>query len=359
MRLTRQIRLGLAGLAALLLALAPPIFLAGLAAVPAAGQDPEEPEQPVVVEWAPDGQVLLSNNGLLARFDLNSDREELLDDSVITFALSPPAAGEARLAVASLRGLALRAYPDGKKQPAVELPLSDSGAAKTSQRASPANGGAGVYSLAWAPDGATLAAGTVDGHVLLWDVETRELWADLGVEPASAVVRLTFSADGKRLLSAFEDGRGVLWGIEEREVVQQLRSPHPRGDAKPNGTAAMMLSPDGQRVLATRLRGEEAEIVMLDDGGGEAWRRSGYGLEFTPDSEAVLALAPPFRIAALYRASDAQALRTFEPPEGVHILNAVRLSPDGTRLLGEGEDFYGQILIVWDFETARILKTRR
>jgi hypothetical protein len=111
--------------------------------------------------------------------------------------------------------------------------------------------------------------------------------------------------------------------------------------------------------LATRLHGQEAEMVMLDDRGGEAWRRSGYGVEFTPDGEAVLALAPPFRIAALYRGSDAQALRTFEPPEGVNILHAVRLSPDGTRLLGEGEDFYGQILIVWDFATARILKTRR
>jgi len=98
---------------------------------------------------------------------------------------------------------------------------------------------------------------------------------------------------------------------------------------------------------------------MLDDRGRVAWRRSGYGIEFTPDGEAVLALAPPFRLAALYRAGDAQALRTFEPPEGVTVLHAVRLSPDGARLLGEGEDFYGQILIVWDFESARILRTRR
>jgi len=346
MKFNRHLPLGLAAL--LLLCAAAP------------GQEPpEERQQPVVLEWAPDGQVLLSNNGLLACFDLHSDREELLDDSVITFALSPPAAGEPRLAVAGLRGLSLRPYPDGKKQPAVALPLVDSDAEETSRRASPASGGASVYSLAWAPDGATLAAGTVDGHILLWDIETRELWADLGVEPPSPVVRLTFSADGQRLLSAFEDGRGVLWDIEEREVVHQFSSPHPSAEEKANGTAAMVLSPDGRRVLATRLRGEEAEIVMLDDGGREVWRRSGYGIEFTSDGEAVLALASPFRIAALYRAADAQALRTFEPPEGVHSLNGVRLSPDGARLLGEGEDFYGQILIVWDFESARILKTRR
>ena len=352
MRFNRQIRFGLAPpnfLAALALPLAVLLFLGPTAA----GQEPpEERQQPVVVEWAPDGQVLLSNNGLLARFDLHSDREELLDDSVITFALSPPSAGEAHLAVAGLRGLTLRPYPDGKKQPAVTLPLSEFDTQQTDQRRS-------VYSLAWAPDGATLAAGTVDARILLWDVETRELWADLSVEPASPVVRMSFSADGQRLLSAFEDGRGVLWDLEEREVVQQFRSPHPRDEEKTTGTAAMVLSPGGRRVLATQLRGEQAEMVMLDDRGREAWRRSGYGIEFTPDGEAVLALAPPFRIAALYRASDAQALRTFEPPEGVETLNGLRLSPDGTQLLGEGEDFYGQILIVWDFQSARILRTRR
>lgn len=339
MKFNRQIGLGLAGLL--------------LCATAAAQEPPEERQQAALVEWAPDGQVLLAANGLLARFDLHSDREELLDDSVVTFALSPPAApGGTHLAVADVRGLTLRSYPDGKEQPAVTLPLSEWGGVEPNHRPS-------VYSLAWAADGATLAAGTVDAHILLWDIETRELWADLAVEPASPVVRLTFSADGQRLLSAFEDGRGVLWDLEEREVVQQFRSPHPRGEGKTAGTAAMVLSPDGRRVLATRRRGEEAEIVMLDDRGREVWRRSGYGVEFTPDGEAVLALAPPFRIAALYRASDAQALRTFEPPEGVETLNGLRLSPDGTQLLGEGEDFYGQILIVWDFETARILRTRR
>jgi hypothetical protein len=121
----------------------------------------------------------------------------------------------------------------------------------------------------------------------------------------------------------------------------------------------MVLSPDGDRVLATWLAGEEAEMLMLNRRGGVAWQRSGYGVEFTPDGTAVLALAPPFRIAALYRTSDAQALRTFEPPEGVRLLHAVRLSPQGTQLLGVGEDFYGQILIVWDFATARIRRTRR
>lgn len=142
-------------------------------------------------------------------------------------------------------------------------------------------------------------------------------------------------------------------------MVQQFLAPRNAQGQLTAETPAMTLSPDGRRVLATRLRGEEAEIVLMDDKGRAVWQRAGYGVDFTSDGAALLALAPPFRIAALYRTTDAQALRTFEPPEGVRRLHAIRLSPDGTRLLGVGETGTGQVLILWDVATARVLKTRR
>ena len=42
-----------------------------------------------IVEWAPDGNVLIAARGLLGRFSLDSPQEELLDKSGVTFALSP------------------------------------------------------------------------------------------------------------------------------------------------------------------------------------------------------------------------------------------------------------------------------
>lgn len=293
----------------------------------------------VVVEWAPDGKVLMASNGLLARFDLESDDEELLDDTGVTFALGP---GGTRLAVGGHNRLELRGYPDLKLQRTFEL-------------AEPAD----IYSLAWTPDGATLAAGTREGHILLWDMERGEQWADLGIEPASGVSRLAFSADGVRLLSAYEGGRALLWDIERREVLHRFEPPRSPESGPETETIVAALSPDGRYVLSTRLRGGDSELVLLRDDGRIAWRRAGYGVDFTPDSKALLALTPPFRIAVLYSAADAEALRVFEPPEAVETLYLVRPSPDGTKVLGVGEDYAGQVLIVWDFATARVLKTRR
>lgn len=334
----RPLRLGL-GLACLL--------------VPLGGMPAQERWPVIVVDWARDGKVLISANGLLARFDLDSAQEELLDDSGVTFALSPDGT---HVAIAGRNRLELRSYPGFKIQAVLALPAA----------AAPES--FDLDALAWAPDGATLASGTRAGHIHLWDVESHELWADLNVDPPSPVTRLAFSADGIRMLSAFEDGRAVLWDIEKREALHRFEFPlqgEPSGQARAAtganavDTAVVALSPDGRHVLANQVRAGEAEVLLLDAGGRVEWRRAGYGMEFTPDSSAVLALTPPFRIAALYRTANAEAVRTFEPPEGVTTLYLVRLSPEGTKLLGVGEDPAGQIIIVWDFATGRILKTRR
>ncbi|MFQ5778562.1 MAG: WD40 repeat domain-containing protein [Terriglobia bacterium] len=309
-----------------------------LAALPAPAQ---QGWQGAVVEWAPDGKVLISANGLLARFDLASAEEELLDDAALAFALSPDGR---RIALARPTQVELHGYPELARQ-AVLTP------------ATPVT----IDSLAWSPDAATLAAGTRAGHILLWEVESGEQWGDLGVEPASPVVRLQFSADSRRLLSAFEDGRAVLWDLEQRRMLRRFDWPRTAGGAPDPAAQARVvaLSPDGRRVLASRVGGEEAEVVLFDDAGGILWRRSGYGVGFTRDGAGVLTLAAPFRIAALYRAADAEALRTFEPPEGVNILYLVRLNREGNKLLGVGEDYAGLVMVVWDFATAQVLRVRR
>ncbi len=319
------------------------IVFALLLALALSAQETPAPAEHSVLAWAPptadrpDGVVFAANNGLLARFNPTSDEQELLADDVVTFALSPDGR---RLAVAALASLTLHRAGEFRERSSLEMPAAET-----------------LSALAWSPDGATLAGGTGGGHLHLWDVEGGELWADLAVDPPAAITRLSFSADGRRLLAALEDGRGVLFDLEQQVVLQQLRSPH---SAPAAGEAAtMVLSPDGRRVLATWLASKSPELVLLAEDGRLEWRRTGYGLDFTPDGRAVLALAPPFRIAALYRTDDALALATFEPPQGVRRLHTARLSANGRRLLAVAEDDLGQLLVLWDVETARVLHTRR
>jgi hypothetical protein len=337
--------------ALLLLALATAILPGSPRAQPAPGV-----QTAPALAWASDDHLLINNNGLLARFDINSNKEELLDDTVIAFALHP--AGEI-MAVATPEEVSLRSYPEFDWLAA--LPLHAHGAAD-------ASGADTVQALAWSPGGATLAGGAASGHVLLWDVEVTpaeagapvasELWADLEVAPAAGVAQLSFSADGKRLLAVFEDARAVLWDVERRQELQRFSpAATPEGEA-PAAASAMLVSPDGQRVLQTWVRGGQAEMTLLDASGKILWRRAGLGVEFTPDGAAVLALVPPYRVAALYRVEGAAALRVFEPPEGIERLLAVRLNPAGTRIAGVTASRLGQGLVVWDAATARVLKSR-
>ena len=69
-----------------------------------------------------------------------------------------------------------------------------------------------VLALAFAPDGRTLAVGSADNTVRLWDVITRRERTALSQRARPAV--LAFAPDGRTLASASEDATVKLWGID-------------------------------------------------------------------------------------------------------------------------------------------------
>jgi WD40 repeat protein len=74
-------------------------------------------------------------------------------------------------------------------------------------------GGRGaVSSVAFSPDGKTLASGGVNGTVRLWDLATRKpLGTPLTVGGAGPVTSLAFSPDGKTLVGVGAGGTVQLW----------------------------------------------------------------------------------------------------------------------------------------------------
>lgn len=297
---------------------------------------PQQPEAPaVVIEWTRDDKILLAASGLLATINLATGEETLLDDVALTAALNP--AGD-WLAVAHADRIVLRRYPRGGVR----------GVLRASQ----------PFALAWSGDGATLAAGTEKGHVLLWEVASGELWADLEVAPPARVTRLAFAGNG-RLLSAFADGRAILWDLDNREVLQRLDLAHDATGRVLREAAVVALSPAGHHLLGTQIEQGKPEALLLDEAGGLIWHQPGYALEFSSDGAHVLALAPDARRVLLLAAADGALEKSFSPPAAVTQLYFVRLSPESTRLVAVGEDAGGQILILWDVATAQVLKTHR
>src|SRR5687767_11399814 len=80
----------------------------------------------------------------------------------------------------------------------------------------------GVFSVAFSPDGATLASGSGDGSVRLWDVASRRQLGSPLTGNSNAVGSVAFSPDSKTLASGSADSSVRLWDVFSH---RQLGSP--------------------------------------------------------------------------------------------------------------------------------------
>ncbi|WP_167504756.1 WD40 repeat domain-containing serine/threonine protein kinase [Streptomyces malaysiensis] len=171
------------------------------------------------VAFSPDGKLFATGNGPGSVFlrDINSRKDELLayydqEAKVTGVAFSPDGKTLATAGDDSGSNLtpkhSVRLWdvahrdpePYGQDDPRVTI--------------SPAQG---VLSLAFSPDGKTLATGSYDGKVRLWDVKTGHQRATLGDSlVASEVNHLAFSPDGKTLATPSEYGL-LLWNVATRK----------------------------------------------------------------------------------------------------------------------------------------------
>jgi WD40 repeat protein len=114
----------------------------------------------------------------------------------------------------------------------------------------------GVSSVAFSPDGKTLASGStvkqaplaISGDIRLWDLSTgRE--SDVIKGLTGGVTSVVFSPDGQALAAASEDGKVRVWRLKaerHRAVLKGLSGELP----------ALAFSPDGQTIYGRSASGE-------------------------------------------------------------------------------------------------------
>ncbi|MDB4872924.1 MAG: hypothetical protein JWL97_3928, partial [Gemmatimonadales bacterium] len=194
-----------------------------------------------------------------------------------------------------------------------------------------------VYSVAFSPDGKTLATGSKDTTVRLWDVASRTHIATL-TGHTDMVCSVAFSPDGKTLATGSTDNKARLWDVGARTSIATLTG-H-------TGTVySVAFSPDG-KTLAT---GSTDTAVRLWDVGGRTniatlTGHPGpvYSVAFSPDGK-TLATGSYDTAVRLWDVGGRTSITTLTGH--THFLFSVAFSPDG-EILASGS---------WD-KTVRLWK---
>lgn len=116
-----------------------------------------------------------------------------------------------------------------------------------------------VWSVAFSPDGNTLASGDSVGMVLLWDLETDQPEALHG--HADTVFAVAFSPDGRTLASGGADRTILLWDLtSEGEPTAQVLQGHE------NWVLSLAFNPSGALLASA---GAESKVYLWDVAQGE------------------------------------------------------------------------------------------
>jgi WD40 repeat protein/serine/threonine protein kinase len=205
-----------------------------------------------------------------------------------------------------------------------------------------------VLHVAWSPDGRLLARGGSQGQICLWDTELGTCTQTL-LGHTNWVFGLAFAPDGKLLASAGADQTVRLWDVESGRSLQIL-------EGHTNVVMKVSWSPDGRTVASC---GYDATVRLWDAMSGHLR----YTLLGHTNYVTSLAFAPDGR--TLLSGSDDRTLRVWDILSGqcIRVMRGysspifdMAWSPDGSQLVSASSDTTLSLWQVKDAIRLRILQ---
>ena len=203
-----------------------------------------------------------------------------------------------------------------------------------------------VLSVAFSPDGKTLASASVDQTIILWDVATRQQIGAPLRGHTDSVSSVVFSPDGKTLASADADKTIILWDVTTQ---QQIGAPL-RGHS--GAINSLAFSPDGKTLAS----GSWDRTIVLWDVATQ--QQTGAPLQGHSDTVWSVAFSPDGKTLASGSSDktiilwDVAAQQQIGAPLQGHsrAVVSVAFSPDGKTLASASWD---QTIILWDVAAQR------
>ena len=183
-----------------------------------------------------------------------------------------------------------------------------------------------IKEVSFSPDGQLLATAGMD--VKLWEVSTQNEITTL--QHNEWVVALAFSPNGELLATGDNQGNVNIWNIQEREVIAQLEGDTMRVDT-------LVFSPDGRTLASAGYHGliklwavsDWALLGTLQNNRGTA-----YTLDFSPDGKALVSTG--HAAVTLWAVESGEVITTLTG-HSAWVFGAA-ISPDGKTLASSGED---------------------